>query len=252
METITNVATAASKAVFGGADANKEPVSGAQGDVGRGEPYDAGNLDSESQERLEKTLSEDKASKDKTDTTTAAPPIATTTSDKPDTTTSDKPATTNDDGDHPRADPAVPNASAVEDSTKEPEHVDPKGPSPKPVDQVAREHGGDAGLAHKPTTEDKKDTEEDKKETEEKDKKPKTTGEVVHATGFAAEGGDFDATKPGAGKEADRLHEQGSSPGIAPSGSQGDGASDSKTSKGKDGKDKPSLKDRIKAKLNRH
>ncbi|KAG9255206.1 uncharacterized protein F5Z01DRAFT_673160 [Emericellopsis atlantica] len=248
MDTINNVATAASKAVFGGADANKEPVSGAQGDVGRGEPYDAGNLDSESQEKLEKTLSEDKASKEKTDTTTAAAPPT-------DTTTSDKPATDNDDdGDHPRADPAVPDASAVEDSTKEPEpepeHVDPKGPSPKPVAQVAREHGGDAGLAHKPTAEDAGD----KGETEEKDdNKPQTTGEVVHATGFAAEGGDFDATKPGAGKEAERLTEQGSSPGTAPSGSQAtDDASDSKASKGKDGKDKPSLKDRIKAKLNRH
>lgn len=44
METINNVATAATKAVFGGYDANKEPVSGVQGDVSKGEPYDAGNL----------------------------------------------------------------------------------------------------------------------------------------------------------------------------------------------------------------
>lgn len=44
METLNNVATAASKAVFGGSDANKEPVSGVQGDVSKGEPYDAGNL----------------------------------------------------------------------------------------------------------------------------------------------------------------------------------------------------------------
>lgn len=44
MDALNTVATAATKAVFGGADANKEPVSGAQGDVGKGEPYDAGNL----------------------------------------------------------------------------------------------------------------------------------------------------------------------------------------------------------------
>jgi hypothetical protein len=94
----------------------------------------------------------------------------------------------------------VPDASTVEKSNKELEYVDPKGPSPKPVEQIAREHGGDAGLAYKSTQENTGD----KKDTEEKDSKPKTTGEVVHATGFAAEGGDFDATKPGAGKEADR------------------------------------------------
>ena len=44
METINSVASAASKAVFGSDDSNKEPVSGAQGDTTKGEPYDAGNL----------------------------------------------------------------------------------------------------------------------------------------------------------------------------------------------------------------
>lgn len=44
MDTISNVATAATKAVWGKGDANAEPVSGAQGDVTKGEPYDAGNL----------------------------------------------------------------------------------------------------------------------------------------------------------------------------------------------------------------
>jgi hypothetical protein len=44
METINSVATAAAKAVWGEGDASKEPVSGAQGNVAKGEPYDAGNL----------------------------------------------------------------------------------------------------------------------------------------------------------------------------------------------------------------
>ena len=44
METVSNVATAAAKAVWGDGDANKEPISGAQGDTTRGEPYDAGNM----------------------------------------------------------------------------------------------------------------------------------------------------------------------------------------------------------------
>lgn len=44
METINNVANAAAKAVWGENETNKEPVSGASGDVSKGEPYDAGNL----------------------------------------------------------------------------------------------------------------------------------------------------------------------------------------------------------------
>jgi hypothetical protein len=44
METINNVVTATSKAVFGDGSDKKEPVSGAAGDVSKGEPYDAGNL----------------------------------------------------------------------------------------------------------------------------------------------------------------------------------------------------------------
>ena len=44
MDTINNVATAAAKAVWGGDDAKKEPISGASGDVTIGQPYDAGNL----------------------------------------------------------------------------------------------------------------------------------------------------------------------------------------------------------------
>lgn len=44
METISNVANAAVKAVWGEQETNKEPVSGVSGDVSKGEPYDAGNL----------------------------------------------------------------------------------------------------------------------------------------------------------------------------------------------------------------
>jgi hypothetical protein len=44
METINSIATAAAKAVWGDNETNKEPISGAQGDVSKGQPYDAGNL----------------------------------------------------------------------------------------------------------------------------------------------------------------------------------------------------------------
>lgn len=187
METITNAASAASKAVFG-EPANKEPVSGAQGDTTKGEPYDAGNLgmlltprfarlcsnstrkspntnmppDADSQEKLEKRLS----------------------GDDDDATRSSKP-----------------HASEVHESTR----TEPVGPGPKPVDVVAREHGGDAGAVDKPAlaTDDVTTTAKDDDKKDDESKKP-AGQEVVHASGFAAEGGDFDASNPGAGKEADR------------------------------------------------
>lgn len=94
--------------------------------------------------------------------------------------------------------PKQPHASEVHESTR----TEPVGPGPKPIDVVAREHGGDAGAKDKPA----QTTEEDKKDQDKKDDgSSKPAGhEVVHASGFAAEGGDFDASNPGAGKEADR------------------------------------------------
>lgn len=44
METITNIAQSASKAIWGTGGEQNEPISGAQGDVSKGEPYDAGNI----------------------------------------------------------------------------------------------------------------------------------------------------------------------------------------------------------------
>lgn len=47
METISNIATAASKAIWGEDKASHvEPVSGKLGNVAAGEPYDAGNMGS--------------------------------------------------------------------------------------------------------------------------------------------------------------------------------------------------------------
>lgn len=47
LETLNNLASSAAKAVWGDsndAETHKEPISGATGDVSKGEPYDAGNL----------------------------------------------------------------------------------------------------------------------------------------------------------------------------------------------------------------
>jgi hypothetical protein len=82
------------------------------------------------------------------------------------------------------------------------------GPGPRLVAEVARDHGGDAGLA-KPGENrgSKKEGEEDESDDgPQKTSHGEGTGEKhVKTTGLAADGGDFDATKPGAGAEADRM-----------------------------------------------
>ncbi|CAN8096976.1 unnamed protein product [Discula destructiva] len=125
------------------------------------------------------------------------------------------------------------------------------GPGPKPIEEVARERGGDAANIGGANKKDDVDPEGLGGKSE-----SKGTGEqYVKTSGLKADGGDFDATKPGAGREADRLLEEKgiqtpaaaaaankkSEPGEAPS------SPDSKKDK-----DKPSLKEKIKAKLHKN
>lgn len=44
MDTLNNMTSAASKAIWGNGESKEEPVSGVQGDTSKGEPYDAGNM----------------------------------------------------------------------------------------------------------------------------------------------------------------------------------------------------------------
>jgi len=76
------------------------------------------------------------------------------------------------------------------------------------------------------------------------------TGEQwVKTSGLAAEGGDFDATKPGAGREADRLLEQKGIHKTKPGDVADDKASKSSSPSPSGGKEKVSLGDKIKTKL---
>lgn len=234
METINNVVTATSKAVFGDGSDKKEPVSGAAGDVSKGEPYDAGNLDPEDQKRFETLPTPTPGTETKNPLQVNDDPVAAaTTSDEPepkgDTSagqTDPKPKPT-DTTDHPEE------ATGADGEAL-------KGPGPKPVAVLAREHGGDAGAAGKEqATEEKKEDGEEKTD----DSKEKGTGEqVVHASGLAADGGDFDAANPGAGREADRLMgEKGIDHGEKDGGKSGSGSTPGKKS----------LKDRLKAKFHK-
>ena len=87
------------------------------------------------------------------------------------------------------------------DKSENPGKVD--GPGPKPIDEVAGERGGDAGKADsKESAGGAGDADDDGPGAQ---SKGEGTGEqYVKSTGLAADGGDFDATKPGAGREADR------------------------------------------------
>lgn len=81
-------------------------------------------------------------------------------------------------------------------------------PGPKPLDEVAREHGGDAGVSGESSSggssKPAADAEDDDPNNPNAKSQSEGTGEkYVKSTGMQADGGDFDATKPGAGREAD-------------------------------------------------
>jgi len=128
------------------------------------------------------------------------------------------------------------------------------GPGPRPIEEVAKEYGGDAGNA-KPENFGKDKSsggdDEDDGDGPQKTSHGEGTGEkYVKSSGLKADGGDFDATKPGAGKEADRLLE---SKGVhreadKPSATVDDDATDNAAG----GHEKKSLGQKIKEKLHKH
>ncbi|KAL2137364.1 hypothetical protein VTI74DRAFT_3304 [Chaetomium olivicolor] len=411
METINNLATAASKAIWGERQSHEEPVSGKMGNTAAGEPYDAGNIEpneaalsSTGQEGIENRATPTKDTEDRDtetrDALTNAPkepalptisrsiPLSTTAaagtesqsfSPKPSTETAvNKPSTEEKLEQQPRnsAGPAAAAPSAVsmrDDSTKaqndtrpppspssteqEPKPHDTstttgaspttvpgtketipgsstattgtatkdeatstpsigtsstaagagtepgpeegkkekkkddtpqkpdddgespdiklEGPGPRPLEEVAREHGGDAGAAKATAAADGGSGSEAETgagagapsaggqrrdsgksvgggESEGGAMKRRSGGtgeEYVKSTGLQADGGDFDASRPGAGREADRLLEE---KGVNRGSAEHHGHRESGHHEaGHEGKEKVKLKDKIKAKLHK-
>ncbi|KAK8058535.1 hypothetical protein PG994_008983 [Apiospora phragmitis] len=143
-----------------------------------------------------------------------------------------------------------------------------KMPAPKPLDELARERGGDAGKVGDTGKGDggiigdeKKDEAEGKEDPN--DPHAKSTGEgtgekYVKTSGVKADGGDFDATKPGAGREADRLLEQkgihvtkGVPPKPEDEGAADKASADKDSASGEKG-EKKGIPSKIKEKLHRH
>ncbi|CAG9941919.1 unnamed protein product [Clonostachys rosea f. rosea IK726] len=244
METINNVASAAAKAILGEGNASKEPISGAKGDVTQGEPYDAGNLETPGQQQVEKRLelgdSDLKPSETAAVTThpSSGGPLERHEEDEK-TIEGKEPIEKTSKGKE-----VTEKTPEAEKDLDESDPPSPNGPGPRPLPVLAKEHNGDAGRID----DDKKSKEKADEaakvtpdETSDAGSKAPAQEEYVKSTGFAAEGGDFDATKPGAGREADRLLGKG-----------GATHSESDHPEKHSSKSKPSLGERIKAKLHKH
>jgi len=153
------------------------------------------------------------------------------------------------------------------DKSENPEKIDV--PGPRPISEVAKEFGGDAGNA-KPDTPNtsnqhvdksgKAEGDDDDDDGPQKVSHGEGTGEkYVKSSGLNADGGDFDATNPGAGKEADRLlekkgiHREVDTRGVgdngAPEAAHGDAHGDAAGHA--EHKEKMSLTDKIKSKLHK-
>ncbi|KAI0024880.1 hypothetical protein F4780DRAFT_481265 [Xylariomycetidae sp. FL0641] len=270
METVNNVASAAAKAVWGEKGAQQhgeEPVSGKTGDTSKGEPYDAGNLD-EPNSTMNDPVGEKKQDVEFAKQTGTAAQSEDTPNDK---STEMKLRDAGNDSSKGQADTRTPEdpktnpksaPTDVNNTTEGPNEAQKtSAPGPKPLGELASKHGGDAGATGNAGGEAKKD--EGEGDGPDAKSKGEGTGEQwVKTSGLKADGGDFDATKPGAGREADRLMEQkGMHPNEPDKGqgeSGGDSSKDSSKDSGKDsgkspsGGEKKGIASKIKDKLHRH
>jgi len=288
METVNNLTSAASRAIWGEpsttngsqpTESGGEPVSGQKGDVEKGEPYDAGNLDdskdNKSADSEPTTTATSSATTDAPGNTSSTGPIrpehetdktGVTSAHQPSSAvSSDKPTSSNDNS-GPGAAPSVgaDPASGAQTDTKqqgadrpheEPDHgenqaiketkaeaeeaqnVDISGPGPQSLEEKAK-NGGVAGASSSGGDDD----------GPQKESHGEGTGEqYVKSSGMNADGGDFDASNPGAGREADRLLETKGIHHTQPGEGPPQGADDTATEKS----GKPSLGEKIKAKLHK-
>jgi len=293
METVSNLTSAASRAIWGETstqptESGQEPVSGQKGDVGKGEPYDAGNLGESTQPEPTSTKSADTEPRSTaTDTVTTDAPGNTASTgpirsehetDKTGVTSahqpssgfsSDKPTSSNDNSgpgaapsvgadpasgaqteskhqgtEQPHAEPDHEENQAIKETKAEAEEaqkVDTSGPGPQSLEEKARNGGGAAGASSSGGDDD----------GPQKESHGEGTGEqYVKSSGMKADGGDFDAANPGAGREADRLLETKGIHHTLPGEDAPQGAEETGTEK-TEKSGKLSLGEKIKAKLHK-
>jgi len=284
METVNNLASAASRAIWGenntqSAEVGREPISGETGDVKSGEPYDAGNLgDSTSTKPANtepKTATTSSTTTDIPGNTASTGPIRSehetdktgvTSAHQPSSgVSSDKPTSSNDNSgpgaapsvgadpasgaqkpqlqqgaDRPHEEPDHEENQAIKETKAEAEEaqsVDTSGPGPQSMEEKAR-NGGATGAGSGGADDDGPQKESHGEGTGEK---------YVKSSGMKADGGDFDASNPGAGREADRLLETKGIHHTLP----GDGPPQAADDAAAEKSGKPSLGEKIKAKLHK-
>ncbi|EMR85194.1 putative glycine-rich cell wall structural protein 1 protein [Botrytis cinerea BcDW1] len=264
METVNNIAAAASKAIWGEPQATTdaanativpetkgtEPISGELGDTKKGEPYDLGNADSTTtQNTLSTTISDSTATPTDTNTSTLSPPglgakpldptiasptpdtlshtlsethIAPLSSTEPDTSsssslkpTSEKPFISEHINPNlPDAPVGKPLSTSASSSTTENKAIDLSTAGPKPLSEIrgaaATEREQEKEQEKPSSTANAQGVPTDLQPVDETSGSGTETGtgtgeKYIKSSGVQADGGDFDATRPGAGKEADRL-----------------------------------------------
>lgn len=276
METVNNVVSQATKLIWGESQANTqttEPVSGQTGAGTVNEPYDKGNIDASNIASTTTTgttgTTTSSVDPSSTMTSTSTDPTSNTlpSTNDPATaahSTSTEPGQKQQGADRPTDAPNAAQTEAVKDKANVAEAEQEGASHPKVTDEnredlaakgelptIPNDHSGEPMKMHGGTA--KEATEDDSADprTEGKTDRSKSvshegggehgkvegTGEKwVKTSGLAAEGGDFDATKPGAGKEANRIldekgikkddrgvmsTEDGSSPSIGTSSTEG-------------------------------
>ncbi|CAG8981170.1 hypothetical protein HYALB_00013582 [Hymenoscyphus albidus] len=283
MDTVNNIASAASRAIWGeGQDpdnlntttttrpSGQEPVAGELGDVKHGEPYDKGNMGNTPATQPMRPKHET----DKAGVTSAHQPTSATSTTKP-TSSNDTAGT----GPTPSVSAAP--APTHDTSASHPSNIEQGSLNPKDTlsstqkdaikdtkrdIETSAKHTGGAPEYH---TGNGKYTEEEgtpggmpdtiKKSLKAHESQGEGTGEkYVKSSGMNAEGGDFDAANPGAGREADRLlAEKGvhHEPAVKKTTENSQTLKDTHTSKESSGsgeKGKVSLGEKIKDKLHIH
>ncbi|KAI8289506.1 hypothetical protein K4K59_006575 [Colletotrichum sp. SAR11_240] len=287
MEAINTMASAATKAIWGTNEAKEEPVSGVSGNTSNGEPYDAGNIENPTKKA---DIADDARTAPEHVTPTTASATSKETSATTEETVKHKDQIGKPELKEKSADDAAPHDSAAgKTDTRSPADpaTDPKpkgqdvstsgtgptnegdkldGPGPKPLEAVAKERGGDAGRVEGASGDGGLAGDAAADDGEEDGPQKKSHGEgtgekYVKSTGLAADGGDFDATKPGAGREADRLMDEKDPAAAAAKAAAAKPGQHDKTSGSEERthspvdnteKEKKSLGDKIKAKLHRH
>jgi len=259
--------------VNGNETKGQEPLSGETGNVEAGEPYDKGNAEpttSTTDETPKPTQPDGPGNTpatgalrpehdtDKTGVTSANNPTSATSTDKP-TSSNDtsgagpNPSVSADPSsapqntqkqqgaDRPSDEPSSEEHDRIKESKEEAEEaakVDTSGPGPQSLEDKARDGGGKVGKG------------EGEDDGPQKESQGEGTGEkYVKSSGMKADGGDFDASNPGAGREAYRLLEE---KGVHHEPGQGPPASEETPSGGDSKAGKPKLGEKIKAKLHIH